>query len=181
MDILSFIIELTKAIIWPIITIIILFTLKSPLSKLIRHTQNIKYKDVEIQFKEEVQELSIDVEKELSDSTGFNLIEMIKRADNDPKFAIITSWQKVFEVSESIVTSKFPEVDLSIEHKYKLIQETLINNNILNNKSGEIFNEIRNLRNKVKHAKKFHVDKDDAVQYIAMCSKLISYLNKCYC
>lgn len=62
MDVLTFISELIKSLAWPVAIIILVILLRKPIVELIPLLRRLKYKDLELEFSQEVTELKAEVE-----------------------------------------------------------------------------------------------------------------------
>jgi len=86
MDALTFISELIKAVAWPVTAIALVVLLRKPIVELIPLLRRLKYKELELEFAQEVSELKAEVEaiaKEKGEeapsiaSTSSNLLNLV--------------------------------------------------------------------------------------------------------
>ena len=93
-------IKLLDVIAWPSVVLFVVFILRKPIKALLPFVENIKYKDFEVKFrkeldqiKEEAKEAGIEFETEINEKTYiYKLIEV------SPTSAILESWKEL-EVS----------------------------------------------------------------------------------
>jgi hypothetical protein len=115
MNWLTFLANIVSALAWPIITLIIVLTLKDQIANFLRRVGSLKYKDLSIELdmafekmKIEIPEDSLD-EEELGEPTTFSIIEI---AYQSPNTAIRISWRSI----EDILFEKYQEIGLQMGH-----------------------------------------------------------------
>jgi len=181
MDTYTFIVKMVEAIIWPLTICCSLLLLKQPLSTLLPLLQNLKYKDIEINFSKEVKELSQELDEELPKESSELLVtpKVIKLAELSPRAAVLEAWINVeFSANEAlqrnssgleIQDKSSPQVVIRTLCKKELIQQTTVN----------MFNNLRALRNHALHdIDQGDFDADAAINYADMCARLVSEFDK---
>ena len=80
--------------------------------------------------------------------------------------------------SEKLILKSNPQMDLDTPTRYKLMQTTLIDQELIESKKAKIFDDLRQLRNRVAHAEGFAVSKEQALSYISVAIALAEYLDE---
>lgn len=174
---MQFTIELLDKLVWPGVVVYLFFVLRKPLSALIPQAKKLKYKDFEVEFSQELKAVKKQAEGAFPELKQDKKTVLIASAGTLPNSAVLEAWKVVDEAAESLIKSKRSDVDLDVSTHYKLIENILVKGNIIDTKKGKLFNELRQLRNKVAHAKGFEVGRAEAIQYIELCFKLAEHLN----
>ncbi|WP_028863118.1 HEPN domain-containing protein [Psychromonas aquimarina] len=175
---MQFIIELLDKITWPLVLVFFFIIMRQPLSALIPLAKKVKYKEFEVEFNQELKALTEQAQGEFPE---FNLDKkslITASADNLPNSAVLEAWKEVDDAAEKLIKSLDQNIDLNISTRYKLMENILLSEKIVDSKKGKLFNELRQLRNKVAHAKDFEVGKTQALQYIELCFVLADHLNR---
>jgi hypothetical protein len=178
MDWLTFIAEMTKALAWPLIIVIVLVFLRKPLLELIPLLKYLRYKDLELDFGKQVNELAAEFPQELSiKARDVQLDEhTIRLANLSPRAVILESWLRVEEAA--IEASKRRGLKLtSREVKTPIVLgHALEEAGVLDKNKMEIYHRLRNLRNMAAHASEFSFDSDSALEYATLSLRLADYL-----
>jgi hypothetical protein len=184
MDVLTFIAEIVKAIAWPTVVLIIFLVFRRPLRDLIPLLEQLRYKDIELNFGRRVKELSREAQKELPTSTAVEaLVEPLREklkqlATLSPRAVVLESWLEVEEAAvEAIkkhgISLKSQELKSPIT-----LEAALAKAGILDENKRQIFRQLRNLRNAAAHASEFTVDADSAIDYADFAIRLAEFLRQ---
>lgn len=97
MDALTFFVEMVKALAWPVTILVIFLFLRRPLMQLVPFLQRFRYGALELDFGRRIQELAMDVQREVPVVGGEDgqehLTEYMKRlAQLSPRAVILESW-----------------------------------------------------------------------------------------
>ncbi|ACJ31276.1 Conserved hypothetical protein [Shewanella piezotolerans WP3] len=176
MDWMQFTIELIDKLAWPLVLVFAVISLKRPLSKLIPLAKKLKFKDLELEFGQELKAVTQEAEGIFPELKDSNRNILIMSASQLPNSAVIEAWEAVDLAAEKLIHSRCSNITLDKNTRYKHIENILISEQLINTKQGKLFSELRQLRNKVAHAVGYEVDKVQAVQYIELCFKLIEHL-----
>ena len=182
MDWLTFIAELTKALAWPLSVLVIVILLRKPFSDLIPLLQRLKYKDLEIEFRKQVQEVRAEVNEELpsahpSSALASQVIDSLKElARVSPRNAVIETWQKVEAAAleaahKNNVSLPFGEVASPL----RVIRD-LERAHVVDPSKMAIFHDLRALRNQAAHAPEFALSTQAAIEYAELGWRLTEYL-----
>lgn len=174
---MQFVVELLDKLAWPVVLVFCVITLKRPISKLIPLAKKLKFKDLEVEFGQELKVISQQVEGAFPELKQDRKIALIATANHLPNSAVIEAWDEVDIASELLIKSRCKNIELSVDTRYKHIESILIKEELINTKQGKLFSELRQLRNRVAHAVGYEVGKAEAMQYIELCFTLIEHLN----
>jgi hypothetical protein len=177
MNWMEFVLQLTGQLVWPTTLIICLYLLRSPLSLLIPFAESIKYKDFELQFSQELEQVS----QQASDAIpAFNYeiqsLEQDRISDFLPNASILTAWAKLDQAAKETLLNFDSSIHIPKDQPYKYVGQALLENQLINQKQSKLFHELRSLRNKVAHAKNYRISSVLAKQYIEVCSALTEAL-----
>tara|TARA_R110002111_G_scaffold262794_2_gene341076 strand:- start:11150 stop:11704 length:555 start_codon:yes stop_codon:yes gene_type:complete len=176
--------EVLEILVWPVTVIVVVFILRESLARLLLTTQKLKYKDLEVSFREsiekieaEAQEVSLNTpspERKL-ESVEIDLYEL---ASVSPTAAVIEAWKTVEIAARLLIQSKGHKLNYDVDTPYKLIQDTLERENLLEGRHCKIFSDLRLLRNKIVHAEGYTVSEEQSKKYLDLSIRLRSYLHE---
>ncbi|PMG78171.1 hypothetical protein BCU84_08965 [Shewanella sp. 10N.286.51.B7] len=178
MDGMQFFIELLDKLIWPAVFIFSIITLQKPLTALIPLAKKLKFKDFEIEFGQELKAVSKKAEGAFPELEIDKKSVLIASVENLPSSSIIQAWAEVDSAAEGLIKAKIANVSFDSDTRYKDIEEILVTEDLIDTKKGKLFSELRQLRNKVAHAKGYEVGKVEAIQYIELCFVMVDHLNQ---
>jgi len=176
-DWMQFVVELLDKLAWPVVLVFCVITLKRPISKLIPLAKKLKFKDLEVEFGQELKVISQKVEGAFPELKQDRKIALITTANHLPNSAVIEAWDEVDIAADLLIKSRCKNIELSVDTRYKHIESILIKEELINTKQGKLFSELRQLRNRVAHAVGYEVGRAEAMQYIELCFTLIEHLN----
>jgi hypothetical protein len=174
---MSNLIKLLDVLVWPGIVLIIAFMLRKPIKALLPFVENIKYKDFEVKFrkdldqvKEEAQEAGIEIQTEIGDQT-----EIYKLIELSPTSAILEAWK---------------ELEISAKHKVKELapRETTFRNLLqrpiaylehtgaLIPSTARAVRDLQSLRNQAAHSKELKLTKEDAIEYVSLSKAILKQI-----
>ncbi len=174
---MQFTIELLDKLAWPLVLVFAVVSLKRPISKLIPLAKKLKFKDLELEFGQELKAVTQEAEAIFPELKLDKRNMLIVSASKLPNSAVIEAWETVDLAAEKLIHSHCSNITLDKNTRYKHIENILISEQLISTKQGKLFSELRQLRNKVAHAVGYEVDKTQAVQYIELCFKLIDHLH----
>ena len=171
----TFIVEMVKAVAWPLVFGIVAFQLKDKITELLPRLRKLKHKDTELEFAEGVDRLvrqqeSADnvVTSEIKEKHTF----LLKLADISPRSAVLEAFREI-EISSDKVISKIPASHsahgrgrISIQMHQQLERLSLSKVEI------NMFDELRMLRNKAAHDKDFNLHGMPVESYIYLSLNL---------
>lgn len=179
MDWRTFLLDLINSIAWPIVVVIAVVILRKPLSNLIPLLRKVKYKDFEAEFGDKVAELRPIVKKEIPTPTSYRedrtdqVIEKLMHLTAlSPRAVVLESWRDVESSALDAAHRKELKISMAPHPSPVAIGRSLSEAGLIDENKLEIFNKLRSMRNKAVHADDFDMDKDDALEYADMASKI---------
>ena len=174
---MEFVLQLTNLLVWPFTLIVSLFLLRSPLSLLIPFAESIKYKDFELQFSQELEQVS----RQASDAIPTFKFETASLehgpiADFLPNASILSAWSSLDKTAQQTLLNYDANLKIPADQPYKYVGKALLDNHLISQKQSKIFHDLRVLRNKVAHAKNYRISSVLAKQYIEVCEALTESL-----
>ena len=149
MVVLSFTSELIKALAWPATAIVIVVLLRKPIVELIPLLRRLKYKELELEFTQEVSELKAEVEaiaKEKGEeapsiaSTSSDLLNLIPIST---RAAIMEAWLEVESASVAVASSFWCQSSNDTFRNIPNLGEYLLQCNVIDEKQLSVFNKLR--------------------------------------
>jgi hypothetical protein len=176
MNNLEFIIELLDKLVWPLTIFILLFLLRKPLKELLPFLKKAKISELELEFDREIANVKSEAEKEFKDQSNDWKTFLVELAHDMPSASILEAWKIIENKTEALIHKVNPEIDLDKSTRYKLMQKTLRDENLLETKKVKIFNDLRQIRNRAANVQNYKISSDQALNYISIAVKLIDYM-----
>jgi hypothetical protein len=184
MDLPTFIVQIISALAWPVTVLIIFLILRRQLIALIPALQRFRFRDLELDFNRQVQELKSEVREQLEPLRGvLNGEEQIRTrwvelAQISPRAVVLEAWLQLEQAA--IEAARRSGLNLkSAEMKSPLILgQALEETSILDDQTPAIYHQLRNLRNAAAHASDFAFTPDSALEYADLAARLTEYLQK---
>ena len=176
--------ELIEILVWPVTVIIVVIILRQPLGKLLQTTKKLKYKDFEVSFRESIQKIQAEAQEMALDAVPPERklesieVDLYELASISPTAAVVESWKSIEFAAKSLIQTKGHSLGYEVATPYKLIQDTLDGENIMDERHCKIFHDLRLLRNKIVHAEGYTISEEQAKQYLDLSFRLRNYLNQ---
>ena len=170
-------IKLLDVTIWPSIVLILFYMLRKPIRSLLPFVENIKYKNIEVNFrkelnqiKEEAKEAGIEIKTEIGEQT-----EIYKLIEISPSSAILESWKELEVTARKKVEELAPR-----EEKFKnALQrpiEYLEYTGALIPSTARAIRELRSLRNKTANHSDVGITKENALEYSSLSKSILKQI-----
>ncbi len=182
MDTLSFIAALVQALAWPVTVVLVLLILRQPLAQLIPLLQRLRYRDLELDFGRQVQQLAVEIQRELpGESPARNgqrhlMAHFARLAPVSPRAVVLEAWLALEEAA--VEAGKRHQLPLSSRDAKSpiLLAQALGTARILDEPKQQLFDRLRNLRNAAAHAPVLALDEESALDYAESALRLADYL-----
>lgn len=166
MDLLTFNAEIIKSIAWPLTVLALVCLLRKPIIELIPLLRKLKWKELELEFKEKVTEVEAKAIEVLPDVKPEDANDPETRTNLDlvsisPRAAIIETWLSVESAARKAIGHIPGARPLSAIH----IQRQLRQSDILDPDTDRIFSDLRELRNRAAHHEDFKITEEEARRY----------------
>ena len=183
MDWLQFISSIIGSLVWPATIIAGFFILKAYLPAIFPFIERLKYKDFEVEFRKSVKELAEKSQTALpapdDEQTVAPRNRLYSLAELSPRSAILEAWLQVETAAAEAIQSKSPEHTGKSRMLAPLrLGEMLNRSQIINNAQREIFNRLRDLRNKAVHIGDATFNPIEVTEYIDLASSLASQIRR---
>jgi hypothetical protein len=161
----TFIVELVKALAWPVVITVLIFQLKDKITELLPRLRKVKHKDTELEFAEGVSKLVKEKEKkgnaELEDIVSNETIEkhqfLLKLAEISPRSAVLEAFREVEHSSAKVAAKLHPEKSSAHGGGPPMRLQQILSEATLGKNEIKMFNQLRMLRNKAAHDKEFNL------------------------
>lgn len=185
MDWMTFIVEMTKALVWPVTVVIAVFYFKGEVAKLLPRLKKLKHKGTELEFAERVEELAKDVAasggelqppahgERLSNDYGV----LMRLSDISPRAAVMEAFRTVEGAAARALSKAYPELrEKDAIPPIQLIR--LLRGKVLDDDSSRQLSELRILRNKAAHDEQFSLHGMPIEAYIDIALTIASLLER---
>ena len=174
---LDSIVRLVDALAWPVVAIIVVFMIRKPLARLIPLIERVRYKDVEVNFRQLIEETTskVDAVSSLLDVPPID--ERIQDlAKVYPRGAIIESWLLVEKAVSELADARDISASASRRRSPRQVVGALEKTGILDEDLAKLVMDIYAIRNGVAHTSDFSPSRDDAQEYIRTSARVITLL-----
>jgi hypothetical protein len=173
MDWLTFSVEITKALAWPLVTLAVLIAFRVEFRALLQRVRKGKVGSAEIEFEETVASLR----GRLGDSVQVSNLPsaLVVQADQDPRSVILKTWLIIQSKVESIVAKHGTEDDRRDPRSVSL----RVLHRILRDKPEYIdtYNDLKMLRNRAVHEVDFTPRPSSVIEYATLANELAAVLS----
>jgi hypothetical protein len=182
MDALTFISEIIKSLAWPTALVALVIMLKKPIAQLIPLLRKFKYKEIEVEFAEEIAELKAEVTVPIS-SVGKPTVtqtpppnRLLQLVNFSTRAAIMEAWLEVETAATNVASTFWNESSNDCFRNIPRLGEYLLQCNVINKNQLLTFNKLKQLRNKAAHAEELNLSESDARSYIELASTLATQI-----
>ncbi len=182
MDALTFIVQMTQALAWPVAAIVLLLLLRRPLVRLLPLIQKLRYGPLELDFGRQIAELAVQAERELpaagqADSEA-EAARLMSLAQVSPRAAVLEAWLQVEQAAMTLSQREGLALSSQELRTPLLLGQALEQAGSLDEAKMTIYHRLRNLRNAAAHAANFELDTEAALEYVRLALRLAAYLRK---
>ncbi|WP_299178864.1 hypothetical protein [uncultured Neptuniibacter sp.] len=173
MDFLEFLASAIDSLAWPILVGSLIYILRKPVGKLLDRVSRFKYKDLEAEFRETLEDIRPAdeeiIEPEPVDTTNPETVSLSELAEVSPRAAIMEAWIKIEKATENYLVSS------GLEKKYSYQGLRRLPSNIRSPIEHILtqYQELRLLRNKAAHASDFDLDSSSAREFIRISGYVV--------
>ena len=176
MDILTFISSLIDSVAWPAAVVFLVFLLRSPLGRLLPLVSSLKYKDLELQFGNQLKRINdADLpQKDHRQRLPLESQRVNRLAELSPRAAVLESWVNVELAALGAARSLMQDEVRSKTLSYQAIR-ALERSGRLDPTAVSMLRDLRALRNQAAHAPDFAISTDSAIEFADTADKLTAY------
>ncbi len=190
MDWLQFLASLVKSLAWPTTLVILVLLFRVPVRRALLSLTRLKYKDLELDFGRELKELekeakAIDITPQPPKSIAPTqrdssqlLQEAAQLAQRFPEPAVAVAWQAVEDELMQAVMRLAISPDYPAHNSALKNAELLKAQNAIDQRTFELFNRMRNLRNMAVHGGHgaAFITTDEALEFLALARGVVEKL-----
>lgn len=182
MDVLTFLSEITRSLAWPLTAVVLVFVLRRPIVELIPLLRRLKYKELELEFSQQVSELKAEAEaisgeqEEEQERVSPRSNRILNLASFSARAAIMEAWLEVESAAIAVASSFWNQPPSDTFKNYPKLGEYLLQCKVINEKQLDIFNKLRQLRNKAVHAEELELSEKDAKSYVQLALDLAEHI-----
>lgn len=183
MDWLTFIAEIIKALAWPFAVIAIFLVLRKPIQNLLPFVQKLKWKEVEIEFGRQVQEIRAELTQELPQTQIENFARLsddraiLRLAEVSPRAAVLEAWREIelaaLDAARLLAGEGFRNKTLTFDAIRTIERSEQVDRSLVGS-----LRELRALRNQAAHAPEFVISKEAAIEYGMSAHAISEYLRR---
>lgn len=170
-------IKLLDVVVWPCVVFVVVFMLRKPIKVLMPFVENIKYKDFEVKFrkeldqvKEEAKEAGIEIPTEIGEKT-----EIYKLIEVSPTSAILESWKEL-EVSARKKVEELVPRDTKFRNLLQRPIAYLEYTGALIPSTARTVRDLQSLRNQAAHSTELKLTKEDAIEYVSLSKGILKQI-----
>lgn len=168
MDVLRFVAEIIKVIVWPVATIFLALKFQKPVSELITRITRISAGDKSIEFEKVLQKAAKELPSpRLQIHTVPEKDNFQKLAEIDPRAAILTAWRDV----ESALIRVGEKNQIAVGEPSSIAASLYMQGKIDFN-TQQVFAELRKLRNQAVHDTSYEPTTEQALEFRALTERL---------
>ncbi|MFA6019949.1 MAG: hypothetical protein WC722_06775 [Rhodospirillales bacterium] len=174
MTTLDFIVEMTKAVAWPLAVVSVAIVFKRSLPNLIERVTSLKYGDFEAAFTSQAASVADNISATPSPSPSFvdsNGEKLLSLAQESPRAAILEAWLQIERKLNILADDK--HVDASIRRNSTILINTLRETGAISSETERALNGLRQLRNLAVHAPGYELSAQKAIEFVTFSSALL--------
>jgi hypothetical protein len=173
--------EIVKALAWPSAVTVAVILLRKPIVDLVPLIKKLKYKELELEFSQEVQALKTEAIKALPEEKEHQTInsqhsKALGLVSYSTRAAIIEAWIELEAAAVEIASSFWSQPPSDMFRNDPKLGEYLHQCKVLDDNQLTIYKKLRQLRNKSAHAEDLSLSENDARAYVEMASNLTRHI-----
>ncbi|WP_280549926.1 hypothetical protein [Halomonas sp. 11-S5] len=176
MTFLEFFASIIGSLAWPVATVVFVVLLKKPVTELVPLLRKLKYKELELEFAEGLNELKPPAEQLQVQGSKGSGSELERLAEVSPRAAIIEAWLQVEAEAARVAASFWTGSNREVFRNYAKLGDYLEQCKVLNSRQAQNFRKLRELRNKAAHYEKLEIDQKAASVYVHAAVELVEHL-----
>jgi hypothetical protein len=176
MDILTFISNVISSIAWPATILFLVYLFRSQLGGLLHLVSSLKYKDIELQFGNQLKRIGDTnlPQKNQRHRQPLEFQRVSRLAELSPRAAVLESWVNVELAALGTARSLMQDDVQNKTLSYQAIR-ALERSGRLDPTAVSMLRDLRALRNQAAHAPDFAISTDSAIEFADASDRLVSY------
>ena len=159
--------------------VFLVFLLRKPIIELVPLMKKLKYKELELEFSQEIKALKSEVTESSSVATPSSLPTNSKALDLlsfSTRAAIMEAWIEVETAATGVASSFWGQSPNETMRSFTKLGEYLHQCNVIDDKQLITFQRLYQLRNKVAHVRAIDLNEADAKSFIVMADNLAKHI-----
>ena len=169
MDALTFIVEITKALAWPLAAVVVALMFRQQLRALLARIRKGKVGFTEFEFEQEVKELVDQTPQQPLSSPSIDR-PTIALATNSPRVAVVEAWLNL--ESAAFKLARKHDINQPRTLSPTSLIRSLDKSGVVNNDEVALFNDLRVLRNQATHDLDFSPSPESVLNYVQLAYTL---------
>jgi len=167
MDTLSFVVEMTKALAWPLAVLVLVFAFRPELIRLVKALKRGKFGSAEFEFEQEALELAIQPAPNSARSSAAAAVAN----SSDLRGSILTAW---LELEDKVIDFAMRNsLANPSAHRYpKSSVDAFLRSDRVTDEMKSTFVQLRDLRNLAVHHPDFEPTRDSVIAFVSSCATL---------
>ena len=184
MDTLTFLSEVISSLAWPSAAVLLVFLLRKPIVELVPLMKRLKYKELELEFSQQVLELKTEAESSLSKTENSYAVDtndsdrLLDLVLYSTRAAIMEAWIKLETAAIDVASSYWGPSSKETFRSTANLGEYLLQCKVIDETQLSIYNTLRKLRNKSAHAEELHLSEVDVKAYVQMAINLSEHIRR---
>jgi hypothetical protein len=180
-DWLAFFAEVIKAAAWPAAVVILVLLFRKPLVELIPLLKNLKYKELELEFGEQIKKVEEEIAQAIpapafSEATTTPAPSTedvaLQLASVEPRAGIFQAWREVENAAhEAVARHNIPAASRRLT-----LMQTLSQNRLVAPEQMAVLNKLNELRNRAVHNSDIPISFETAKEFIEAAGRVAAYL-----
>ena len=179
MDWLTFFSNAISSLAWPVSVVVLVLLFRKPITERLPFLKKMKYKDLELEFEKELEQLQAEVRPKLGGRPAPQLEapkkdELAGLVSASPRLAILAAYREVERTLEDTALHLGARADITAPAALRYLHEK----NAIDEASMKVVLRLQALRDKVVHATDFEPDEATGLDYAATARAVIRYLSQ---
>jgi hypothetical protein len=173
MDALTFIVEMTKALVWPLAVSAGVFALRKPLLDLIPFLEELKYKEFSLRFHRQV----VEAKEQIEQSEAVESLPAPVAAEHDallrvarlsPRAAVLEAW---LYLESTLLDISVARGQIGLKHHFRghsRLGHAMLELKAFDEPDFQLFHRLLKLRNEAANAPELALTSSDAEEYVSL-------------
>jgi len=181
-DALSFVVEMVKALAWPIMVLVLVLLLRRPIAQLVPLLTRLKYKDLELEFGRRVAEVTAEAGEELPPPHKRPFPEAAadqilgELAGISPRAAVTEAWRQVEVAAVDAAVRNDIHLSPTEATSPARVLRALERHRVIDAGKLGLVHDLRGLRNQAVHSPEFAVTRAAALEYTLVARRMVDFL-----
>ena len=177
LDIRDTILSSIEVLAWPTFGVLVIVLLRPHLLKLISLIETVRYKGLELNFKEVVQEVTEKAESLPAVSKSLVVEPLPETIDHDPRITILKSWASVERAIEDFARMYRKDLGRLDRMSTRRRVQVLNDAKLIDDTLASVLYEMGGVRNLIAHGRDIALDSDTVYEFSRASARLTSIID----